>query len=493
MFKIAKKTRRVGLETSKVLFQIHVRRLTIPDSVVTESNALLSVCFERGGKMASSSDKMADVRVNSKYVLEINETLSVVATLYKESTGLYQTKKGKLIVRQRKVSKFGSDVFKGLGMVHLNLHDLCGNLSARNYNYELEKCQPGATLEVSIVAKFLGESNTGDETMSIISGMSEESAGASFFEDDRGPATDVESSLHSIPLQNFSLRLSVSKDSPIAAVPEWYKAIEEGDETEEAGSPVGPLPLPVETETKSDLAIGEPELRLRCAALERKVKTQESLISELKSSFAKREDDQLTFVTAHSKELESAVAQSASEVQSLRSELLASRSAYDSMCQKYSLLASELARLHSSGTDGQDSPTLSPPRAESPVSSDQPALLALIAAQSDSDSQQTARLLTLTSQLKEAQAKLSAMELAHKAAMAEEMSQSTALLQELISSKMKFATMATEFDHEMMKRFAMRRKLQQYAERVASLEVVIATSEWMSRNLSTKLDEHIPG
>lgn len=90
MYKIARKTRRVGMDTSKVLFQIHVRRLTLPESIIAESSALLSVCFERGGKMASSSDHKSESPTNSKYVFDINETLSVVATLYKESTGGYQ-------------------------------------------------------------------------------------------------------------------------------------------------------------------------------------------------------------------------------------------------------------------------------------------------------------------------------------------------------------------------------------------------------------------
>ena len=48
---------------------------------------LVSVCFERGGKMASSTDHRLFKHSEKSYAVEVNETLSVVATLYKEMTG----------------------------------------------------------------------------------------------------------------------------------------------------------------------------------------------------------------------------------------------------------------------------------------------------------------------------------------------------------------------------------------------------------------------
>ena len=46
----------------------------------------ISVCFERGGKMASSDDHAPSLELN-QFVIILNETLSVVATLFKDMGG----------------------------------------------------------------------------------------------------------------------------------------------------------------------------------------------------------------------------------------------------------------------------------------------------------------------------------------------------------------------------------------------------------------------
>ena len=54
--------------------------------------------------MSCSTGLNFDGNPSGKGVLEVNQTLSLVATLYQESTGDFQEKTAKLILRQSKVS-----------------------------------------------------------------------------------------------------------------------------------------------------------------------------------------------------------------------------------------------------------------------------------------------------------------------------------------------------------------------------------------------------
>lgn len=58
--KARKHVNRVGLQAVKVLFTADIKRVRLPSKVipVKEINPKVSVCFERGGKMAASSDKV---------------------------------------------------------------------------------------------------------------------------------------------------------------------------------------------------------------------------------------------------------------------------------------------------------------------------------------------------------------------------------------------------------------------------------------------------
>ena len=58
--KARKHVNRVGLQAVKVLFTADIRRVRLPSSVIStkDPNPKVSVCFERGGKMAASADKV---------------------------------------------------------------------------------------------------------------------------------------------------------------------------------------------------------------------------------------------------------------------------------------------------------------------------------------------------------------------------------------------------------------------------------------------------
>jgi hypothetical protein len=115
--------RRLGLTPQKVVFTIEVRSIRNLSLANVEKDAVLSVCFERGGKMSCSTGIRFDPTRNSG-TLDINEKLSLIATLYQEANGSFQEKTAKLILRQLKTSRLLGNVFKGLGVVSLKLNVL---------------------------------------------------------------------------------------------------------------------------------------------------------------------------------------------------------------------------------------------------------------------------------------------------------------------------------------------------------------------------------
>lgn len=133
-----------GFESIKVKFTIAILSATFGvDAVDIPSGSEVSVCFERGGKISSTSDYIIDEEQQTEatdptmeyfHYVEINEKVELIATLYKEmKTGKYQEKIGKLYLR-RKARKgggslFSSESYVGLGMCQLNLDQLTDDLA----------------------------------------------------------------------------------------------------------------------------------------------------------------------------------------------------------------------------------------------------------------------------------------------------------------------------------------------------------------------------
>jgi hypothetical protein len=123
--KAKKKMLRVGTEPVKVLFTVVVDYVQLKDVTSVESGTMLSVCFERGGKISATKDKEFVYQYNhGPKTFVVNETLSLIATLYKEKSGRYQEKSGKIIFRKVKKSRVGSGGYYGLGQRILPLHVL---------------------------------------------------------------------------------------------------------------------------------------------------------------------------------------------------------------------------------------------------------------------------------------------------------------------------------------------------------------------------------
>jgi len=167
-----KSAKRVGSDTTKFLFNITVKRLVLPQVALDRDGGAISTCFERGGKTASSMDNELGQLVKGSYDMELDECLSVVATLYTDPSKddlTYQSKKGRLSVRQRKQSKYGSDTFKTIGHATLQLHLLATITAPKYLSFELDKCAAsGALMFVCITVRVLGLG--GEETLSMMSG-----------------------------------------------------------------------------------------------------------------------------------------------------------------------------------------------------------------------------------------------------------------------------------------------------------------------------------
>lgn len=81
------------------------------------SDSEVSCCFERGGKMSSSMDNTPIFKSeenNTSCEVMFNETLSLMATLYKNKTkGTFQEKPSCLVVRVKKKTVLRGQIYKG--------------------------------------------------------------------------------------------------------------------------------------------------------------------------------------------------------------------------------------------------------------------------------------------------------------------------------------------------------------------------------------------
>jgi len=177
---------RLGAEVVKVLFMIEVKKIEFTDYIKSDfSNASLSLSFERGGKLASTKDRILDPDDN---ILYVNETLSLIVTLYKQSTannghGKYQEKIGKLTLRQLKKSKHmvstsSSSGYKGIGSIQLPIHKLVAELSSGATKDVIYPMDTGKEVlaHVRLSARLIGDAdNDDDDNMSLISDSSNHS------------------------------------------------------------------------------------------------------------------------------------------------------------------------------------------------------------------------------------------------------------------------------------------------------------------------------
>ena len=164
------KLKRIGTTAFKVQITIELKRLTILESKDCRSGLLIEL--ERGSKSVKSTPRDAPVgSTDTKLVVQYDEPLTVVMTLYKDSSGKYIEKKGKLILKG--YSKVTGKEVK-LGSVKLSLHTLADDYEKKNMTLQFEdsKGRPMGLIDVSTVSKYLGDAGAGDDDSSVVSGAS---------------------------------------------------------------------------------------------------------------------------------------------------------------------------------------------------------------------------------------------------------------------------------------------------------------------------------
>lgn len=135
--KVKQRASRVGLQKCQFLFSINITQLIVSNDSQIPPNAVLNICFEKGGKISASNEIVFDMNRNDvnplnkpgnlkNATIPIDERVELVVTMYKESaSGVLQAKRGKLILRQLKRNPgLGMDAFKVIGVHMIDLHSL---------------------------------------------------------------------------------------------------------------------------------------------------------------------------------------------------------------------------------------------------------------------------------------------------------------------------------------------------------------------------------
>ena len=164
------KLKRIGTTAFKVQITVELKRLTILESKDCRSGLLIEL--ERGSKSVKSTPRDAPIgSTDTKLVVQYDEPLTLVMTLYKDSSGKYIEKKGKLILKG--FSKVAGKEVK-LGSVKLSLHTLADDYEKKNMTLQFEdnKGRPMGVIDVSTVSKYLGDATAGDDDSSVVSGAS---------------------------------------------------------------------------------------------------------------------------------------------------------------------------------------------------------------------------------------------------------------------------------------------------------------------------------
>jgi len=199
--KVKRRASRIGFQNVKFITTVVIHQLVLPVENHIQNNSVLSICFEKGGKISNSNDIIYDLdqtdinlveRGNSKLsmVIELDERLELVSTLYKDPlSGIFQKKQGKIILRQLQTSSvLGISSFKGIGMYTINLHEIAQSMGyekmvSKELVMPLEQLS-GASLEATITNKIVylqseGDADDAHSVNSLASDMS--TVGATFF------------------------------------------------------------------------------------------------------------------------------------------------------------------------------------------------------------------------------------------------------------------------------------------------------------------------
>lgn len=161
------KFKRLGTVACKVQITIDLNELTVLDRI--DGITRLCIELERGKKSISSSSKIWS-NDTSPSIITFGEQLVLMVTLYRDSSGNFVEKKGKINLRGNRDGDSSSFL---LGFVDLKLNRLASNFETQHIvlNFKESKGKNIGTLKVSSTSKFLNNEDRDDASsmMSFIS------------------------------------------------------------------------------------------------------------------------------------------------------------------------------------------------------------------------------------------------------------------------------------------------------------------------------------
>lgn len=131
-----------------------VQRVVFTACKELPEGAVLSVSFERGEHTVSTGEYPVQVFRDGTHGTVIGEVLTLDCTMYKDTAGKYQEKKGRLVLKQVIRDKHGVVVLKPLGDVQLDLDSFAGhNKGKQEITFPLVHSKlPAGRVIVSITA-----------------------------------------------------------------------------------------------------------------------------------------------------------------------------------------------------------------------------------------------------------------------------------------------------------------------------------------------------
>jgi hypothetical protein len=131
-----KRAKRLSCDSYKVIVSVFIEELHIPKHVLNskqfENNTLLSVCFEKSGKLSVTKDIQVDrddllrKTYTETIILPVYQTLELAATIYRDKKdNTYQQKVGHIILRKlRRNTLTGLESYQTIGRYDLKLHEI---------------------------------------------------------------------------------------------------------------------------------------------------------------------------------------------------------------------------------------------------------------------------------------------------------------------------------------------------------------------------------
>eukprot|EP01038_Epipyxis_sp_PR26KG_P015359 gene15359-20699_t len=138
--KAKKYSKRISSNSTKILVGLTVDQCLIYNNNIRNDNAnLVSLCFERGGKLSSTKDFMLLSTSGNDNTTGKGEKMELLVTIYKnnqsnasKSDMIYEAKYGKIIVREKVKNMFGMDTYVGIAMCDISIHELLAECDNNN-------------------------------------------------------------------------------------------------------------------------------------------------------------------------------------------------------------------------------------------------------------------------------------------------------------------------------------------------------------------------